>query len=117
MEENLARKEIEKKGYKCFYSPAVIVRHHILPDRLTKKWFLDRAYWSGVSSALVNMYCEAPSFMKRFLKGASTLSRIILSPKDIYCAMASGNDPETFSRKCSVYARLGHVMALWGIVR
>ena len=55
MEENLARKEVEKNGYACFYSPAIIVRHHILPGRLTKKWFLDRAYWNGVSSALINI--------------------------------------------------------------
>jgi glycosyltransferase involved in cell wall biosynthesis len=112
MEENLARIELEKKGFRCYYSPGIIVKHNIPASRLTKKWFLDRAYWNGASSALVNMRLEPAGPLKRLLKGITTILRILFSPRELFYWLVPTSDPDSFAGKCSVYARFGHVAAL-----
>lgn len=117
MEEILLRKEIEEKGYRCFYHPEVSVKHHILPHRLTKKWFQDRAYWNGVSSGYIQIYQRFPSIPVRLWKGIKTILRILLSPREFSCLVLSIENPDCFADKCSALARIGHVAALWGLVR
>ena len=117
MEEVFLRKELEKREYKCFYHPQILVKHYILPQRLTKKWFLDRAYWNGASSGIMDIHERSLSILKRFFKGLATILRILSSPKEMFCLMFPKNDPERFAVKCSVLARIGHVMVLWGFIR
>lgn len=45
----LAERQIEAKGYRCYYDPHIIVRHHVPVSRLSQKWFVHRAFWQGVS--------------------------------------------------------------------
>lgn len=117
MEENLLRKEIERRGYKCFYDPQIVIKHHILPSRLTKKWFMERAYWNGVSSALVDTRLSPPNILSRIGKGITTILRILLSPRELFCLIFPTNNPDSFAIKCSIFARLGHIAALWGLAR
>lgn len=42
---------IERHGYGIFYTPEAIVTHVVAPERLSRSWFLRRAYWQGRSSA------------------------------------------------------------------
>jgi glycosyltransferase involved in cell wall biosynthesis len=112
MEENLARIEIEKRGYGCYYEPAAVVKHRITAERLTQKWFIDRAYWNGVSGALFNGYIQPPSLPARICKSVSTIARIVFSPREVYCWLVPTSKPDVFAGKCSVYARFGHVAAL-----
>ncbi|UCG34853.1 MAG: glycosyltransferase family 2 protein [Candidatus Omnitrophota bacterium] len=117
MEENLVRIQLEKMGYRCYYHPEIVVRHHILPQRLTKKWFLRKSYLNGVSSALIKIYLEAPSLLNRLQKGFTTIIRILFSPRELISLIAETSDPEMFALKCSVLARLGNIMKLWGLAR
>lgn len=117
MEENLIRKETEKRGYKCLYSPRIVVKHHILKSRLNKKWFIKRAYWNGVSSAIIQIHQGHLSVVKRFLKGGATLLRILLSPRELFCLFSPLNDSVNFNTSRSVMARLGHVMMLFGVIK
>jgi len=43
----------DQAGYRIAYSPEAVVRHQVHENRLTPDWIRERAYWSGVSSALI----------------------------------------------------------------
>ena len=116
MEENCVREVLEEKGYKYYYDPRIIAKHYIPQSRLNKKWFLKRAFWNGVSDALMQEKREKTSVLKRAGKGMRTLLRICISLKELRSIFPS-NDKDVFRKKCSVYARIGHVLALWGFVR
>ena len=116
MEENYVRELLEEKGYKYYYDPRVIVKHYIPQSRLNKKWFLKRAFWNGVSDALMQEKRGKTSVLKRTGKGLGTLLRICVSLKELRSIFPS-DDKDVFRKKCSVYARIGHVLALWGFVR
>lgn len=116
-EDILLERQLMKKGYHCFYHPDVLVRHHIPHSRLTKNWLIRRSYWQGVSDALIQIYEESPSILWRLRKGMSTFLRILSSPRELMSLAIPTNNPEQFSLKCSVLARIGNVLTLWGIVK
>ncbi len=41
-----------RESYKVYYTPFALVQHKIAKERTTKKWFLKRMYWQGVSDAV-----------------------------------------------------------------
>jgi hypothetical protein len=41
-------------GRPVYYDPAIHVKHHVSAARLTKEWMIERAYWGGVSDALLS---------------------------------------------------------------
>jgi glycosyltransferase involved in cell wall biosynthesis len=49
---------IERAGFRSFYDPSILVRHHVPAARLTKTWFRRRSFWQGVSLNLLNRYVE-----------------------------------------------------------
>ena len=53
-EENLLLSEMQKQGKRIYYKPEACVYHHIPKSRLSKKFFIKRAYWQGVSDYVLN---------------------------------------------------------------
>jgi glycosyltransferase involved in cell wall biosynthesis len=49
---------IERAGYRLFYDPAILVRHHIPASRCRRSWFRRRAFWQGVSINMLHRYIE-----------------------------------------------------------
>ena len=41
-----------RENYKVYYTPFASVQHKIAKERTTKKWFLKRMFWQGVSDAV-----------------------------------------------------------------
>jgi glycosyltransferase involved in cell wall biosynthesis len=115
-EDILLERKLAQMGYHCFYHPDILVWHHVPSSRLTKYWFIKRAYWQGVADASIQIHEESPSVSWRLLKGMTTLLRILLSPRELFCSLAPTNNPRCFHLKCSVLARAGHVLRLWGLV-
>ncbi len=52
-EETFVRRRIEANGQRVYYVPAAVVHHKIPVTRLTKMWFRRRAYWQGVTDAVM----------------------------------------------------------------
>ena len=38
-----------KNGWQVAYLPQALVAHHVAPERLNPRWFLQRSWWQGVS--------------------------------------------------------------------
>jgi glucosyl-dolichyl phosphate glucuronosyltransferase len=49
---------IERAGYRLYYDPAILVRHHIPASRVTRTWFRRRMFWQGVSMNLLLRYVD-----------------------------------------------------------
>ncbi len=80
-EETLLKRRLAQSGYRGYYSPDVSVQHHAPADRLTRKWFLERMYWQGRSSAALMQlesampwWRRAPKSCLELLKGAILLA-------------------------------------------
>jgi len=110
MEEIDVRQKIEDKGYKCYYSPDIVVSHHIPALRLTKRWFVRRWYWQGFSIA-VNQICrESLSFLMRIKKALSVLKTEVRSPHRLKNVILPTNDPELFGLKCLSIMSYGFII-------
>ncbi|MEP5938286.1 MAG: glycosyltransferase [Erythrobacter sp.] len=72
-EETLLKRRLAKAGYRGYYSPDVSVQHHAPADRLTKKWFLERMYWQGRSSAALMRLEDTIPWSRRAPKSALEL--------------------------------------------
>jgi glycosyltransferase involved in cell wall biosynthesis len=116
MEENLLRIQLEAKGYKCFYSPDIIINHAVTPDRLSKKWFINRAYWNGASSAIIDIHNLRMPIFKRYFKGIYAFLKIMFSFRDLSNCFVSASSQKSIKAKCSIYARLGYITALLGFI-
>ncbi|MBL7071374.1 MAG: glycosyltransferase [Candidatus Omnitrophica bacterium] len=116
-EEIQLQNRLNEKGYRCFYHPEIAIRHHVLPLRLSKKWFLRKSFGQGVSDAVINLVQDTPFFIWRFWKGVTTLLNIVLSPRELSTLLLPTDNPDRFVLKCSIWARLGHVLKLWGIAK
>ena len=116
-EDILMQRQLINGGHVCLYRPEIVVSHHIPASRLSIKWMIKRAFWQGVSDGFINTREEAQSVLRRLTKGLAALLRILLSPRELFSLVAGTEEPDRVSRACSVAARMGGILVLWGIVR
>lgn len=117
MEEILWQRQLMQKGYSCYYHPQIAVGHHIPASRLTKNWFARRFYWQGVSDAVVVVQQDKPTALERFRKGFSVARSELLSWRNLTTLTMPSNSPDHFGLKCSIVAKFGYVVGLWGIAK
>jgi glucosyl-dolichyl phosphate glucuronosyltransferase len=68
-EEALLIEGLIQAGWQIWHSDRISVDHIIEPERLQRKWVLDRAYWEGVST-MRRMTISAPGSARRKLRSA-----------------------------------------------
>ncbi len=117
MEEILLQRQLQSKGYDCFYHPEISVGHHMQASRLAKGWFFKRVYWQGVCEAMIQIQRESPSAMERFRMGISRAWRILLSRRQLSNLTLPTNNPRRFAQKCFTMAQVGNIFGLWGIAK
>ena len=52
-EDILAQRRLTCLGYSTHYVPSAAIRHHVAAARLHLSWFAERAFWQGVSEAVM----------------------------------------------------------------
>jgi glucosyl-dolichyl phosphate glucuronosyltransferase len=110
-EEILLHRQLKSLGYATYYDPRISVRHHVPAQRLTKSWFRKRAYWQGVSDALLESQLEAAPSLVIALKRLRKLASIAKHPREMLALAHLGNDPVAFLTTCGVLTKLGYSMA------
>jgi len=116
-EDTLLQLEAMKRGYKVFYHPELIVRHHIPPERLKKMYFLRWAFSHGAHLARIMIYIKALSRLERLRASASALLRVF---KPIWTLLNSGtlsSKGKVFSEMCSIVRELGYIAGLIGLAK
>jgi len=115
-EENLARIQIEKQGYRCYYHPGIVVRHHMHASRISQSWFKKRLYWQGVSDAWMRRHLFHESAIGWFAKGTRSFVRQFLTPEQIKRLAVPTEDPTRFHQKCLSWYRIGYNLGRMGLV-
>ena len=113
----LLERQLQNRGYCCFYHPEILVWHHIPAGRVTKRWFRRRVYWQGVSAALTRMHQESPSTLQRLWMGIAAGRSILLSPRGLAYLGVPTNHPGRFAQKSSTLQQIGYMLGLFGIVK
>jgi len=101
----LVQLQLERLGMPVYYDPGIHVRHHVAARRLTREWMADRAYWGGVSDALLSFFDRG----KTLWWAARTLSWGIRSVASSPRLMARLLNKDDFVAECAAWHRLGFV--------
>jgi len=65
--------------YKVYYTPYASVRHKIAKERTTRKWFLKRMFWQGVSDAVKRRDAGATAVLKHSVRMVQAIGTSLLS--------------------------------------
>jgi len=68
-----------RESYKVFYTPYAAVQHKIAKERTTKKWFLKRIFWQGVSDAVKRQDRSFIAIVKHVIRMIQAIGTSLLS--------------------------------------
>ena len=109
--------EVMREGYGCLYMPSMAIGHLVSASRLTRRWFLRRYFWQGISDAAMLTVAETvppAARVKVVLKGIAGL--FIPPAKFVYRAL-SARQPKCFMSLCWLLSRAGFVYGMLGAAK
>ena len=106
---------ILEAGYPCYYQPRAAVRHLVPAGRLTKRWFVSRYYWQGVSDAVMEILHDRPSGSARRRSALGRAAKLLRSPRQMADLLVPTSDPERFTKKCWALIAVGHITGLLNV--
>lgn len=65
----LIQRRLQEEGEGVYYSPNMLVQHHVPISRVTRNWFWKRYYWQGVSDAVMGILLGRLGAMERWRRG------------------------------------------------
>lgn len=68
-----------RERYKVFYTPFASVQHKIAKERTTKKWFLKRIFWQGVSDAVKRQDRSLFAIVKHVIRMVQAIGSSLLT--------------------------------------
>jgi glycosyltransferase involved in cell wall biosynthesis len=111
------QRELMRRGYRCRYLPAMAVRHLVPEARLTKRWFLRRFYWQGVSDAVMHLIEAMPSKGRRLSLAMARSAALLSSRRKLASLVLSVGQADAFTTKCLTLIDLGFIAGLLGAAR
>ena len=111
-EELYVQNRLSRAGHRLYYDPRAAVGHHVPAARLTRHWFLDRAYSEGLSAAVIHSELEKLPKHRRVRMAVRLLGTFALHPGQ-WALRSRGNEAEDFSRQCQARRRMGMI---WGLL-
>lgn len=108
--ENHLGQQLHSRGFCSVYHPEIVVGHHVSPLRLTKKWFRERAYWQGVSDALMLTPLDGIRVPLRAWLAVRRIGWTV--PRSLLMLIAT-SPAARFRRQCQVLEAMGYVSGLW----
>lgn len=115
MEEILLQMQLRRRGDVPYYQPALIVRHHIAPERLTPRWFVRRAFWNGVSRAHMERELHPFSLHQRMRLAARAWREHQLTGR--VRAQLLHSSLENLTERCAAVGWLGYCAGILGAAR
>lgn len=105
-EDTLALARVIATGKGCYYDARINVGHHVLPTRLTRRWFVKRAFLGGISKSIVDARIEPVPTQKRLwasLRSAAWACSLRHNTR----LFSSPNGPESVTDLCARAYALG----------
>ena len=109
-EESYLRQQLDHLGLCSVYHPEIVVGHHVPASRLTKRWFRQRAYWQGVSDAIM---LKQEGHLSFALRARQTLKSIGWVLPRLLLMFVSTGSAARFRRQCQVLEAMGLIRGLW----
>ena len=112
-DEILLTRYLRSQNLGSYYDPAVLVQHHVLPERVQKGWFYRRYFWQGISREITAYLETGHGRTKITYLGLAILSGLrLIAYSPILLSILMPIDSKTrVLRRCSFYACLGQVRA------
>jgi len=108
-EEVLLQKRLMQFGYYTYYDPNVSVRHHIHAERITKAWIRRRAYWQGVSDAILEKELTPGSSVMNEIRRMRALLPFVRHPLRLVALLNHwSDDPRVFATGCFALRTIGY---------
>jgi glycosyltransferase involved in cell wall biosynthesis len=98
---------LEHNDIPIYYTDDAVIWHHIEPSRITRRHLVRKAYWAGISNAMISLFVKGWAGAWRCTADNRTEVRHLLR-----ALRRSPRDPETFSRLCRVIYHLSFVRKL-----
>jgi GT2 family glycosyltransferase len=111
------QRRLLKAGLRCAYDPNISVGHHVPVSRLTKKWFVRRYYYQGVSDFAVDLIDRRLGLLQRLYKAVGMTTRLLGSKRNRHLLFNEFDDPELFREKCYLVVKFGYIAGLLGALR
>ena len=112
-EELYVQNRLSRDGHRLYYDPRAAVGHHVPAARLTRRWFLDRAYSEGLSAAVIRSELDKLPKHRRVRMAVRLLADFLLHPSQWALRNRAEDDPAEFSRRCQARRRVGMI---WGLL-
>lgn len=98
-------------GWEVAYLPDACVAHHVAPERVQRKWFLDRGWWQGISECYREQIAGEAG-IGQFRRGGERLIR------GLYKSLKLAPDPaQRFENLVYSYGQIGYLSkAFQGLV-
>ena len=108
MEEVVLQRRIRRMGRPVYYDPAILVRHHVSAERLTRRWLHRRAFFQGVSDAIADR--EESRSVPPWAVLAVKAGLVAIQPWTLAAAaLPLAPRPRWAVRECAALARAGYV--------
>ncbi|MEP0915316.1 glycosyltransferase family 2 protein [Leptolyngbya sp. DQ-M1] len=90
-------------GWEVAYLPAACVAHHVAPERVRRRWFLDRGWWQGISECYREQIAGEAG-VGQFRRGGERLVR------GLYKSLKFATDPaQRFENLVYSYGQIGYL--------
>jgi glycosyltransferase involved in cell wall biosynthesis len=100
-------------GHQLHYEPRASVGHHVPASRLSQKWFLNRAYSEGLSTAVMRTVMEDLPRHRRAQMALHSSIALLCHPQDWAGAFLRANEADRFASLCRTVRRAG---LIWGLL-
>jgi len=105
---------IQKAGYGLYYDPAILVRHHVASERLTKEWFRRRSFWQGVTMNRLHRYVEETAVelgLANAVTGSGTWEEILVPTSPLAWAdLFDDRSSSDFADQLNQIEQLGYLL-------
>lgn len=115
-EEYFLERHLRKQNLGIYYDPQIYVYHHILAERLDKRWFYRRFFWQGVSNEILQ-YVETSQkdadwrYWRYLGRALVNVFRLIGYLTILLPLLILTNPGARVARKCHAYACFGQIWA------
>jgi glycosyltransferase involved in cell wall biosynthesis len=100
-----------RSGWQVAYIPDALVAHHVAPERVKRRWFLDRGWWQGISECYREQIAGEAG-IRQFRRGGERLLR------GLYKSLKFMSDPsKRFENLVYSYGQIGYLIkAFQGLI-
>ncbi len=102
-------------GHRLHYEPRASVGHHVPVSRLTRGWFLRRAYSEGLSETLMQTLLERLPRRRRVQMALHCLITLLPQPQDWARSSLHADEAERFTSRCRTFRRMGMIRGLFAL--